>query len=169
MNINKLNIDCYTEFERDTLLQEKDANVDYTLKVRLKATSVKGIVLKLPDIKEKSNYLEKDFQKVSPPKDCDAIVIDLDAKVVYLIEMKKTSSASTNQEIAEQLNAGEKWWNHLAFCMGNSFDFHLKKIAVMVEERRSRDRRKKGEELSYLEEHGFYKKLGNSLSLEFID
>ncbi|MEE1132548.1 MAG: hypothetical protein UHX00_13085, partial [Caryophanon sp.] len=147
MNVNKLNADCYTVFERDTLLQEKDANVDYTLKVRLKSTSVRGVVLNLPKIKKKSNYLEQDFQKISPRKDCDAIIIDLDAKEVYLIELKRTSQASTNQEIAEQLNAGEHWWHHLAFCMGNDVHFRLKKIAVMVEERRSRDRRKRGEEL----------------------
>ncbi len=166
MIIEKLDGRYYTEFEHEIVLTEQDANVDYMLKVRLKPQSLKGIYIDLPKIKTEAGYLQKNQRIATPPKDCDAIIVDVDSKTVYLIEMKKTSSASTNTEISAQLDAGHIWWNHIYFCTGASGHYRIVKIAMMVEERRSRNRRKKEPALNQTEELPFLKGFGNSLRLE---
>lgn len=168
MDVLKLQEDFIEKFQREITLKEKDAGVDYELKVRLKPNANEGIYIDLPSIKEFANYLQKDRSKATPPKDCDGIIIDIENSIVYLIEMKRTSRASTNAEISAQLTAGHKWWEHLSFCLNNATDFEVKKVAVMVEERRGRSRRKKDS----IHEDGvdleFYKMFGKSISLEFV-
>lgn len=165
MNLNKLNPECYEEFEREIILTEKDNNVSYQLKVRLKASSKQGVHIKLPLIKNNSNYLQKDYTVANPPKDCDAIIIDKDSNTVYLIEMKRSSNAATNEHINEQLIAGLKWLDHICFCTDMKKDFEVIKIAVMVESRRSRSRT---QQEGIVSGYDFYRKLGSSLALEFI-
>ncbi|MDA1919821.1 hypothetical protein [Bacillus cereus group sp. BcHK140] len=169
MEIQKLNSDFYQIFQREIVLVEEDSNVNYQLKVRLKSTSKRGIYIDLPKFKSAAKYLQSNTAIANPPKDCDAIIIDLDSKIIYLIEMKRTSGAATNKHINQQLSAGSCWWKHMSFCMDNSITYTEKRIAVMVEERRSRVRMKKGEDLQLVAEYGFYKRIGNFLSLEYID
>lgn len=165
MNLNKLNPDCYEEFEREIILIEEDSNVKYQLTVKLKASSKKGIFIKLPKIKELSAYLQQNHQIAHPPKDCDAIIIDQDRQTAYLIEMKRSSKASSNERIHEQLTAGEKWLQHICFCTDMDNNFTVIKIAVMVENRRSKSRVKQE---GLVKGYNFYKILGKFLSLEFL-
>ncbi|MEG2812098.1 MAG: hypothetical protein RR912_06255 [Clostridium sp.] len=166
--INKLNSNFYQHFRRSFQIRENDSNVDYTLTVRLPRGSENGIYIDLPEIKKASGYIQSDLSIASPPKDCDAIIVDCDKEVVYLIEMKRTSKASTNTHLNEQLCAGAKWWEHIEFCIDSQSIQEVKRIAVMVEERRSRSRAKKDLRNQQDNGYGFYKFLGNSLSLDRV-
>ncbi|OBR68451.1 hypothetical protein A7K91_21465 [Paenibacillus oryzae] len=167
MNLNKLNPECYEEFEHETVLTEEDNNVRYQLKVRLKVSSKQGIYINLPLLKKLSKYLQADYKIANPPKDCDAIIIDKDSNIAYLIEMKRSSNASTNERINEQLSAGMKWLEHICFCTDTiSGDYRIIKVAVMIES--SRRSRSRGQQEGTVIGYDFYRKTGNSLALEFI-
>lgn len=169
MNIRKLNEEFYEEFQREVLLTEEDASANYSLKVRLKSSSQQGIHINLPLIKEKANYLQSNYGIAQPPKDCDAIIVDLDSRTIYLIEMKKTTASSTSQDIKKQLEAGLCWWKHLAFCMDNTIDFEIKKLAVYVQQKRSGQRKKRSEDIASELQQGFHKMFGPSISLEYLE
>jgi|GEM_PF-5598371 len=169
MNIRKLNEEFYEEFQREITLIEQNVNADYSLKIRLKPTSEQGIYINLPLIKEKANYLQSNYGIAQPPKDCDAIIVDLDSRTIYLIEMKKSTSSSTSQDIKKQLEAGLCWWKHLAFCMNNTFEFEIKKLAVYVQENRSRQRKKRSRDIAAESQQGFHKMIGSSISLQYLD
>lgn len=51
----------------------------------------------------------------NPPKDCDYILLDLNLKKIILIELKDRESF-TKKHVVEQIEAGEKWLEHLLFC-----------------------------------------------------
>lgn len=61
------------------------------------------------------------------PKDCDYIIIDLYKSNILFIELKNTSSY-TNISAMEQLNAGQKWLEHLLFC--SEFNDELKDYSI---------------------------------------
>lgn len=66
------------------------------------------------------------------PKDCDYIIIDLHKSNILLIELKDTRS-DTNTGIMRQLNAGQKWLEHLLFCSKSDYilsDYPTYKIAI---------------------------------------
>lgn len=51
----------------------------------------------------------------NPPKDCDYIMLDLNLKKIIFIELKDRESF-TKKRVVEQIEAGEKWLEHLLFC-----------------------------------------------------
>jgi len=49
------------------------------------------------------------------PPDCDYILINLTEKEIYFIELKGSSKFQLNK-VKKQLQAGQKWLEHLCFC-----------------------------------------------------
>lgn len=148
------------KFTREKELEENECYPPYKVKVRLRRGSREGIFIDIPLIKNDANYLNK---SVNPPKDCDALIIDLDAKIVYLIELKRSKSSATPIAICEQLNAGEAWWQHISFCINiDIIEFKLYKIAVIVSGKVSRSREYPISDL------GYYRVNGKNLNLDYI-
>lgn len=87
--------------------------------------------------KEYATYLKQH------PKDCDYIILDLYEKNIFLIELKDTDV--TNVDIMNQLNAGQKWLEHLLFCCDctdSILDWETFKIGVRYHDTRpSRSKR----------------------------
>lgn len=63
-----------------------------------------------------SNYIK------APPSDCDYILLSLNKKKIYFIELKDTDIKKT--KVKKQIVAGHNWLNHLLFCA----DLHEKII-----------------------------------------
>lgn len=81
----------------------------YTGKIQV-ADDIEFLILK--DI----NHLVHNIQytKKTPP-DCDYILINLTEKEIYFIELKGSSNFQLNN-VKKQLQAGQKWLEHLCFC-----------------------------------------------------
>lgn len=148
------------KFTREKELEENECHPPYKVKVRLKRGSRHGIFIDIPSIKKDANYLNK---SANPPKDCDALIIDIDAKIVYLIELKRSKSSATPSAICEQLDAGESWWQHISFCVNIDFtEYKLYKIAVIVSGNISRIREYP------MSDFGYYRVNGRNLNLDYV-
>lgn len=148
------------KFEREYEIIEESCTPPYKVKIRLQAQSINGVFIDVPKMKSQAHYLSKQYF----PKDCDAIVVDLDVKKVYLIELKNSTNTSPSWEIAEQLKAGGKWWDHIAFCTDIPEDerYEVVKVAMIANPMKSSRRRIEKNE------YGFYKIAGSSLKFDFL-
>lgn len=138
-------------------LKEIDQN-QYEIKVRW-AKDKEMIVIKPGEIKRHSTYINERFF----PKDCDFVLIDIEDKNIFFIELKQSSGTSTAAKVAEQLKGGEAWIEHLFFIMGIKDEFEDFSKFYIHSACKSRARIKR----NYLEnkKNGVYKINGPLLNL----
>lgn len=163
MQLTKIPEPLITKFSKSKDIFEADCTPSYSVKIRLKTNSHNGIFINLPMIKAQANYLNPNWEKVHPPKDCDGIIIDLDSKIIYIIELKKSKKSSTSEEIQEQLEAGENWLNHIAFCISLDISiFKIIKVVAVVLGNRSRKREYP------IGDKGYYRVNGDCINCEYF-
>lgn len=151
--------DVYTiipKNEKKLKLKEEQPSANYEIEVS-KSSNIEMVVINLSTLKKEAKYLK------NPPQDCDYIIVNYQQKIVYLIELKKSSSSSSAFEINKQLKAGFEWLKHIFFIInyGEESDFKVFKICLKTSSRTNiRD---------YYEpnEHGVYNFNGKSLSLVY--
>lgn len=137
-------------------LKEEQSDISYEIEVS-KSSNIEMVVIDLSILKKEAKYLK------NPPQDCDYIIVNYEQKIIYLIEMKKSSTSSSASKINEQLEAGLKWLKHIFFIInyGKENDFRVFKICLKTSSRTNiRD--------YYVpNEHGVYNFNGKSLSLVY--
>lgn len=67
---------------------------------------------------EKMKELTSYINNGQSPRDCDAIIIDETRSIAYFVELKSIAKTSSQESVKEQLDAGEKWFDHLLFIIG---------------------------------------------------
>lgn len=94
-------------------IKEEENGGQYSCHVSLLNKSEYIVVL--PEkMKELTTYINTGQR----PKDCDAIIIDETRSIAYFLELKSLSATSTQEDVKKQLDAGEKWFDHLLFIIG---------------------------------------------------
>ena len=113
--------DVYTiipKNEKKLKLKEEQPSANYEIEVS-KSSNIEMVVINLSTLKKEAKYLK------NPPQDCDYIIVNYQQKIVYLIELKKSSSSSSAFEINKQLKAGFEWLKHIFFIINYS-TYHKK-------------------------------------------
>lgn len=127
------------EFKREVDLCENSGTQPYSTKIRWNTNST-NYKIDLSKIKEKSTFLCEDtYNGIKLPKDCDYILFNPTLKKVFLIELKSNTRTSTPKEIEQQLLSGERWWNHLSFCMGKDDEckaYEIYKLVIYVNQKK---------------------------------
>ena len=137
-------------------LKEEQSDVNYEIEVS-KSSNIEMVVINLSTLKKEAKYLK------NPPQDCDYIIVNYEQKIVYLIELKKSSSSSSAFEINKQLKAGFEWLKHIFFVINydKENDFKVFKICLKTSSRTNvRD-------FYEPNKHGVYNFNGRSLSLVY--
>lgn len=136
--IHKNFFEIKTDVKKLILTESNGANYQVQLNVGRPINNFL-IIHNLEELKQNYAKYLKQF-----PKDCDYIIVDLYKHNILFIELKDTSSY-TNISVMEQLNAGEKWLEHLLFCsesIQQFKDYSTYKILVKYSQARpSRSRR----------------------------
>lgn len=138
-------------------LKETDQN-QYEINVRW-AKGKEMVVIKPGEIKRHSTYINLRFL----PKDCDYVLIDIEDKNIFFIELKQSSGTSTASKVAEQLKGGVAWIEHLFFIMGIKDEYEDFSKFFIHSACNSRARSKR----NYLgtKKNGVYKINGSQLNL----
>lgn len=155
----RLKNDVYTivpKNDKKLKLKEEQPDVNYEIEVS-KSSNTEMIVIDLSILKKEAKYLK------NPPQDCDYIIINYEQKIVYLIELKKSSSSSSPFKINQQLEAGHEWMKHIFFIIGceEKDDFKIFKLCLRT------NRRQDMRNYCVPNEYKVYNFNGNSLSLVY--
>lgn len=103
------------------LIEENEYKVEVT-----QAKDHSLIVIRTSEMKKCAKYLNSNFM----PKDCDYIMINVQQKVVLLIELKSKGKTAREVDVKNQLIAGKKWLDHLLFVINLPFN-EIKKFRVI--------------------------------------
>lgn len=151
---------------RNVTLTENTNGVNYKTTINLNsAIYSKGsmFLVDLPEIKKMANYLKiRHSQGISPPKDCDYIIVNTEKEIAILIELKKTNKSADKIEIKKQLRSGERWWRHLEFCLKKG-QYEVYRLVVYCESRQ------RAHEAMLNEVQGFYEAHGGYFKLDFLN
>ena len=158
----RLKSDVYTiipKNDKKLKLKEEQSDINYEIEVS-KSSNMEMIVIDLSILKKEAKYLK------NPPQDCDYIIVNYEQKIVYLIELKKSSASSSASKINEQLEAGLKWLKHIFFIIncseeGKEDDYKVFKLCLRT------TRRQNMREYNEPNKYGVYNFNGNSLSITY--
>ena len=137
-------------------LKEEQSDVNYEIEVS-KSSNIEIIVIDLSIFKKEAKYLK------NPPQDCDYIIVNDEEKIVYLIELKKSSGSSSASKINEQLEAGLKWLKHIFFIINCREEAAYKVFKICLRTNRRQNMRDYNEP----NEYGVYNFNGSSLSITY--
>lgn len=151
---------------RKVTLTENTNGVNYKTTINLNDaiySKESMFLVDLPEIKKMASYLKVCHSEgISPPKDCDYIIVNTEKEIAILVELKRTIKSASKAEIREQLSSGECWWRHLEFCLKKG-QYEVYRLVVYCESRQQ------AHEAMLNEVQGFYEAHGGYFKLDFLN
>lgn len=124
--INKIFIREIFSVQKSTCKLKETEQYNYEVDIKW-AKGKEMLIIKPEEIKSRSTYIQTRAQ----PKDCDYILIDIEDKNIFFIELKLSPSTSTALQVSKQLKAGELWLKHIFYIIGMEGEYsHFNKFFI---------------------------------------